>query len=149
MKKSNSDKNYISPHDIHQYIIFYALMSVALCVAIVWIWRTRQCRLCRRSAAGHRGEGSRGQTTVTPQPPRPRRRSVSRCQQELAAAPLPPTSTRRHEPYSGMLSASDLNDKMKSVFVYTIMPDAGLVQNIVQSNGTKTCTRAIKILPLL
>lgn len=112
LKKSNSEIDDISHHDIHQYVLCYMLMSIVLCVAAAWMWRTGRCRLCRKAAAGHRGEGSRRQqTAVTPPPLRPRRQSECRCQQELAATPLTPKPTRRHESYSEALSARDLKDK--------------------------------------
>lgn len=117
LKKSDSEIDDISPHDIHQYVICYVLMSLALCVAAVWLWRTGRCRLCRKAAPEHHGGGChRQQTTMTPPPPRPRRRSESCCQKELAATPLTPKPTRRHELYSEVLSASDLKDKSEVSF---------------------------------
>ncbi|KAJ8717779.1 hypothetical protein PYW07_005709 [Mythimna separata] len=113
LKKSDSEIDDISPHDIHQYVVCYVLLSIATCVAAAWLWRTGRCRLCRGAAAGHRGEGAhQQQTTVTPPPPKPRRHSRH---QEFAAA-LTPKPARRHEPYSEVLSAKDLSEKSEISF---------------------------------
>ncbi|KAH9643045.1 hypothetical protein HF086_004613 [Spodoptera exigua] len=110
LKESNSEIEEISPHDIHQYVICYVLLATVLCAAAVWMWKTGRCGLCRKP--GQPGEGScRHEAAVAP--PKPRRRSGSRHEQELAAAPPTPKPCKSDN-CSEVLSAKDLNNKSET-----------------------------------
>ncbi|KAF9413566.1 hypothetical protein HW555_008268 [Spodoptera exigua] len=109
LKESNSEIEEISPHDIHQYVICYVLLATVLCAAAVWMWKTGRCGLCRKP--GQPGEGScRHEAAVAP--PKPRRRSGSRHEQELAAAPPTPKPCKSDN--CSVLSAKDLNNKSET-----------------------------------